>query len=62
MKSGIQLIFRCIGGQQHLKSKFGKGVEIEVQLPEGGNSQNVSKEITNRMPFLEVKEINQVRR
>ncbi|CAG5090419.1 Oidioi.mRNA.OKI2018_I69.PAR.g12593.t1.cds [Oikopleura dioica] len=50
---------RCIGGQQHLKSKFGKGVEIEVQLPEGGNSQNVSKEINNRMPFLEVKEINQ---
>ena len=62
MESFIYFDFRCIGGQQHLKSKFGKGVEIEVQLPEGGNSEIVSKEITNRMPFLEVKEINQVRK
>ena len=56
-----KFIFRCIGGQQHLKSKFGKGVEIEVQLPEGGRSSDVTSEIIRRMPFLQVKEVNQVR-
>lgn len=50
---------RCIGGQQHLKSKFGKGVEIEVQLPEGGNAVDAQKEIMSKLPFMEVKEVNQ---
>ncbi|CBY39601.1 unnamed protein product [Oikopleura dioica] len=50
---------RCIGGQQHLKTKFGKGVEIEVQLTEGGNAEDAQKEIMSKLPFMELKEVNQ---
>ncbi|CBY31539.1 unnamed protein product [Oikopleura dioica] len=51
---------RCIGGQQHLKTKFGKGVEIEVQLTEGGNAEDAQKEIMSKLPFMELKEVNQL--
>ena len=27
--------FRCIGGPQHLKTKFGEGYNLEIKVPTG---------------------------
>jgi ATP-binding cassette subfamily A (ABC1) protein 1 len=39
---------RCLGGPQHLKNKFGKGLQMEVKL--GATKKNAVTELANKLP------------
>ena len=47
--------FKCIGGQQHLKSKFGEGIQVEIQIG-NGESEVIQAAALAKIPEMKLRD------